>query len=104
MTKPIGTTLRYLPIEPLRNAIRLRLAEFSEYRILGASNSNSAAYHLCRQFADRFGGDPYTARRQLERMLNTNATIHEEQADRWCAVLGLHIDLLWDSEQPGARV
>jgi hypothetical protein len=93
--------LRYLPIEPLRNAIRLRLGEHSEYRILGASNANSAAYKLSREFADRFGGDPYTVRRQLERMLNVNATVHEDQADRWCAVLGLHIDMLWDPYEVG---
>ena len=96
--------LRYLPIEPLRRAILLKLAEYSEYRIIGKSAANSAQYDLSRRFADRHGGDPYIARRQLERLLNENKWVHEDMADRWCAVLGLHIDLLWDTEQPGARV
>jgi hypothetical protein len=88
--------MRSLPIAPLREAIRLRLAEHSEYRRLGATNTNSAAYKLSREFADRFGGDPYTARRQLERMLSLSVTVREEQADRWCSLLGLHLDLLWN--------
>jgi len=88
--------LRYLPVEPLRNAIRLKLDEFSEYHILGASSDSNGRMELARNFSDRFGGDEKTARRQIERILHTTQAVHEEQADRWCTVLGLHLDLLWD--------
>lgn len=86
---------RGLPLEPLlpwlhRAAIAAIETDMEEDKGIRA---------LGKRYALRFGGNPGSAARQLQRMLGGDfLTITEEVADRWCALIGLHVDVVWPEE------
>lgn len=77
---------RLLPLPPLLEEIRR------------CAPGTTGRRELARWYAARFGEKPASVERQLMRMLHTWRWIGEEKADRWCTLLGLHLDMLWPPE------
>ena len=92
--------MRYLPAAPLREAMRLALGNYTEYPTL---NVETGIHDLAQRYADRFGGKRNTAERSIYRIMHMSGTVYEDTADRWCSVLGLHLDLLWDPDEARDR-
>lgn len=86
---------RGLPLEPLlpwicRALVSARATDLEDDQGIKA---------LGRRYSLRFGGEPSSAERQIQRMLTgEHRTISEETADKWALFLGLHLDVVWPEE------
>ena len=57
---------------------------------------------LAQRYADRYGGSPWNAQRNLWRIFHgVHPVVRTHTADRWLTLLGLHLDIVYVDKEVG---